>query len=55
MKRTLVFLSLALVLTVTAFAQTGQIKSAKAACGACSGSCSPACCQHSCGDCCKGK
>jgi hypothetical protein len=56
MKRTIAFLSLAFVLTVTAFAQTSQLKTAKAACGACcGGSCTSACCQHGCGDCCQGK
>jgi hypothetical protein len=56
MKRTIVFLSLALVLTVTAFAQTSQFNSVKAACGACcGGACTPDSCLHGCGDCCQGK
>ena len=56
MKRTVMFLSLALVFAATAFAQTMQLKSAKAGCGACcGGSCDPTCCQTVCGDCCTGK
>jgi hypothetical protein len=54
MKRTILFLSLVLVFATTAFAQTSQLKSAKAGCGACcGGSCDPTCCQTVCGDCCK--
>jgi hypothetical protein len=56
MKRTIAFLSLGLVLAVTAIAQTSQLKVVKAACGACcGGNCSQSCCPDGCGDCCKGK
>jgi len=56
MKRTITVLSLALVLAVTAFAQTTQGKAAKASCGACcGGNCSPSCCPAGCGDCCQSK
>ncbi len=53
MKRTIVFLSLALVLTVTAFAQTSQFKAACSAC--CGGSCGQSCCHDGCAKCCQGK
>jgi len=56
MKRTITFLSLALVLAVTAYAQTSQGKTAKASCGACcGGNCTHSGCSDGCGDCCKGK
>lgn len=56
MKRTIAFLSLAVVLAVSAVAQASQFKSNKAACGACcAGDCCQSCSQSSCGDCCKGK
>lgn len=56
MKRTIAFLSLMLVATAVGFSQTAQLKSVKAACGACcGGNCSQSCCQQGCGDCCKSK
>jgi 4-hydroxy-3-methylbut-2-enyl diphosphate reductase IspH len=56
MKRTIAFLSLGLVLAVTAIAQTSQLKAVNAACGACCGdNCSQSCCPDGCGDCCNGK
>jgi uncharacterized membrane protein len=56
MKRTIAFLSLGLVLAVTAIAQASQLKAVKAACGACcGGNCSQSCCPDGCGNCCKDK
>jgi hypothetical protein len=51
MKRTIAMLSLVLVLAVTAFAQTSQLKSACPDCCK-DGSCTT-CCPNGCGDCCK--
>ena len=57
MKRTIVYLSLMLGLTVVAFGQTSQLKHAKAGC--CAGCCPDGCTQHCCaqcdGSCCQGK
>ena len=56
MKRTIAFLSLAIVLAVSAVAQASQFKSMKADCGACcAGGCCQSCSQSGCGDCCKNK
>jgi len=59
MKRTIISLSMMLVLAIAAFAQTSnaQSKATKGCCGACCGDhCGKTCCQSGCTDaCCKGK
>ena len=57
MKRTIVLLSMLLVLAVAAFGQTLQLKHAKAAnCGnCCPDGCGQSSCPDGCGTCCKGK
>jgi hypothetical protein len=56
MKRTLAYLSLAAVLTVTAFAQTSAFSKAKDCKGCCGDKCGQSCCPDGCtGDCCQGK
>jgi hypothetical protein len=53
MKRTLVTLSLVLVLAAAAFGQMSQLKAACSG-NCCSGDCST-CCPDGCGSCCQGK
>jgi len=58
MKRTIVSLSLMLVLAVAAFAQTSRLnpKAQTAGCaGCCADGCGKTCCPDGCGGCCDGK
>lgn len=54
MKRMFAVLSVAVVLAVSALAQTSQISAKKASCTTCCDKCSDGC-QDGCKDCCQGK
>jgi len=57
MKRTIVYLSLMLALTVVAFGQTSHLKQAKSGCcaGCCPDGCGQPCCAQCDGTCCPKK